>query len=79
MEGRLEDPILNTIPFVVLLLPLVGFIVLALFGDWIRDEEKAARAKNEPGLFGWTRRNGTQLAGVIACTGQAGIQAATAQ
>jgi NADH-quinone oxidoreductase subunit L len=33
---------LNALPFVILLLPLAGFLVLALFGDWIkRDHEEA--------------------------------------
>jgi NADH-quinone oxidoreductase subunit L len=33
---------LNALPFVILLLPLAGFVVLALFGDWIkRDHEEA--------------------------------------
>jgi NADH-quinone oxidoreductase subunit L len=41
----LEDRILNVLPFSVLLLPLAGFVVLALFGDWIkRDREEAGAA-----------------------------------
>jgi NADH-quinone oxidoreductase subunit L len=33
---------LNALPFVILLLPLAGFVVLAVFGDWIkRDKEDA--------------------------------------
>jgi NADH-quinone oxidoreductase subunit L len=35
-----EDPILNVLPFAVLLLPLGGFVVLALFGDWIRKDKE---------------------------------------
>ena len=35
-----EDPILNVLPFSVLLLPLGGFIVLALFGDWIKKDKE---------------------------------------
>ncbi len=35
-----EDPILNVRPFAVLLLPLGGFVVLALFGDWIRKDKE---------------------------------------
>jgi NADH-quinone oxidoreductase subunit L len=36
----LEDRILNVVPFMVLLLPLLGFVVLAVFGDAIhRDRE----------------------------------------
>jgi NADH-quinone oxidoreductase subunit L len=35
-----EDRILNVLPFAVLLLPLGGFIVLALFGDWIRKDKE---------------------------------------
>ena len=34
------DPILNVLPFGVLLLPLGGFIVLALFGDWIKKDKE---------------------------------------
>jgi len=35
-----EDRLLNVLPFAVLLLPLGGFVVLALFGEWIkRDKE----------------------------------------
>jgi NADH-quinone oxidoreductase subunit L len=37
-----EDRLLEVLPFTVLLLPLGGFVVLALFGDWIkRDKEEA--------------------------------------
>jgi NADH-quinone oxidoreductase subunit L len=37
-----EDPLLRWMPFAILLLPLAGFTVLALFGDWIkRDKEDA--------------------------------------
>jgi NADH-quinone oxidoreductase subunit L len=40
-----EDPVLNVLPFAVLLLPLGGFVVLALFGDWIRrDKEERGAA-----------------------------------
>jgi len=39
----LEDPLLQNIPWAILLLPLAGFISLALFGDAIR------REKNETG------------------------------
>ena len=36
-----EDQILHIVPFMILLLPLGGFTVLALFGDWIkRDKEE---------------------------------------
>jgi len=31
-----QDNLLNLLPFAILLLPLAGFVVLALFGDWIR-------------------------------------------
>jgi len=39
-----EDKLLNVLPFAVLLLPLGGFVVLALFGDWIKKdgEERGA-------------------------------------
>jgi NADH-quinone oxidoreductase subunit L len=40
-----EDRILQIVPFMVLLLPLAGFTVLALFGDWIkRDKEEQGAA-----------------------------------
>jgi NADH-quinone oxidoreductase subunit L len=67
VEGQLDDPILNLVPFAVLLLPLVGFVVLALFGDKIRDEEKAARDGGETGLMARIRARGTELAGALAC------------
>ena len=35
-----EDPVLYVLPFSVLLLPLGGFIVLALFGDWIKKDKE---------------------------------------
>ncbi len=36
-----EDRILQIVPTAILLLPLAGFVVLALFGDWIkRDKEE---------------------------------------
>ncbi len=62
--GLIEDPLLNRLPFAVLLLPLVGFIVLALFGDWIRDQELLARAKGEKT---GSRVNGTLGAMLIGC------------
>jgi len=37
-----EDRILNVLPFAVLLLPLGGFIVLALFGDWDQEGQGGA-------------------------------------
>jgi len=38
----LEDPLIHVVPWVILLLPLAGFTVLALFGEWIkRDKEDA--------------------------------------
>ncbi|HSB60145.1 MAG TPA: NADH-quinone oxidoreductase subunit L, partial [Vicinamibacteria bacterium] len=37
-----EDDLLRWLPFAILLLPLAGFTVLALFGDWMkRDKEDA--------------------------------------
>jgi NADH-quinone oxidoreductase subunit L len=37
-----EDRVLNVLPFAVLILPLAGFVVLSLFGDWIkRDKEES--------------------------------------
>jgi NADH-quinone oxidoreductase subunit L len=40
------DParLLNFMPFMILLLPLAGFIVLALFGDWIKKDKEDAGA-----------------------------------
>jgi NADH-quinone oxidoreductase subunit L len=35
-----EDRILNIVPFMILLLPLAGFTVLALFGDWIKKDKE---------------------------------------
>ena len=35
-----EDRLLNVLPFAILILPLGGFVVLALFGDWIRKDEE---------------------------------------
>jgi NADH-quinone oxidoreductase subunit L len=35
-----EDRILNVLPFAVLLLPLGGFVVLALFGEWIKKDKE---------------------------------------
>jgi NADH-quinone oxidoreductase subunit L len=65
--GVLEDPVLTSLSFAILLFPLVGFFVLAVFGDLIRDQEKQARRKGESGLVGWTRVHGTSLAMQLAC------------
>jgi hypothetical protein len=62
--GLIEDPVLAWLPFAVLLLPLVGFTVLALFGDWIRDQELEARAR---GSKDRTRLHGTRGAMLMAC------------
>ena len=35
-----EDRLLNVLPFAILLLPLGGFVVLALFGDWIKKDKE---------------------------------------
>ena len=35
-----EDKVLNVLPFSVLLLPLGSFVVLALFGDWIKKDKE---------------------------------------
>jgi NADH-quinone oxidoreductase subunit L len=40
----LEDRLLNVLPFAVLLLPLGGFVVLSLFGDWIKRDGEASGA-----------------------------------
>ena len=40
----IDDPLLKVLPFGVLLLPLAGFVVLALFGDWIRRDKEETGA-----------------------------------
>jgi len=35
-----EDRVLNLLPFAVLILPLGGFVVLSLFGDWIKKDKE---------------------------------------
>src|SRR5207244_9203789 len=62
--GVIEDPLLSWLPFAVLLLPLAGFIVLALFGDWIRDQERDARASGDKTV---SRVYGTPGAMLMAC------------
>jgi len=62
--GLAEDPTLTWMPFMVLLLPLAGFIVLALFGDAIRDQETEARARGETG---GVRAGGTYGAMLLGC------------
>jgi len=39
-----EDRILNVLPFAILILPLGGFVVLSLFGDWIKKDKEDAGA-----------------------------------
>jgi NADH-quinone oxidoreductase subunit L len=39
-----EDRLLNLLPFAVLILPLGGFVVLALFGDWIKKDKEESGA-----------------------------------
>jgi NADH-quinone oxidoreductase subunit L len=34
--GLLQDPLLDKMPWTILILPLAGFLVLWLFGDWIK-------------------------------------------
>ncbi len=63
----MEDPLLNQLPFLILLLPLVGFAVLALFGDAIRDEEAEASRSGGQGLAFRLRAEGTRGAMLIAC------------
>jgi len=63
----LEDKALQYMPFVVLMLPLIGFTVLALFGDAIRDEEREAKRTGGSGLLWRLRAEGTQGAMTIAC------------
>ena len=67
VEGMLQDRILNVVPFMVLLLPLLGFVVLALFGDAIREQEREARQSQARGGLEDLKRKGTLWAGLIAC------------
>jgi NADH-quinone oxidoreductase subunit L len=39
-ESNLQDNLLNLLPWAILLLPLAGFTVLALFGDWIKKDKE---------------------------------------
>jgi NADH-quinone oxidoreductase subunit L len=39
-----EDRLLNVLPFAILLLPLGGFVVLSLFGEWIKKDKEDAGA-----------------------------------
>jgi NADH-quinone oxidoreductase subunit L len=39
-----EDRLLNVLPFAILILPLGGFVVLSLFGDWIRKDKEETGA-----------------------------------
>jgi NADH-quinone oxidoreductase subunit L len=63
-SGLIDDPLIKWMPFMVLLLPLAGFIVLAIFGDAIRDQEKRARESGKGDFF---RRNGTMGAMLLGC------------
>jgi len=66
-----DDPFLKVLPFAILLLPLGGFVVLALFGDWIRrDKEEngagwlaCATVLTSFGLAAWTT---ARLYGLVA-------------
>jgi len=64
-----QDNLLNLLPFAILLLPLAGFVVLALFGDWIRDQETEARAKGDTSSL---RARGSFWAMVMGCATVAG-------
>src|SRR5215208_4240082 len=44
LAGVLEDRVLIVVPFMVLLLPLLGFVVLSLFGDAIQRQKEARGA-----------------------------------
>jgi NADH-quinone oxidoreductase subunit L len=61
------DVLLQRLPLLVLLLPLIGFVVLALFGDAIRDEEVEAKRSGGSGLAWRLRAEGTRAAMLIAC------------
>ena len=54
----MPDPF-SGLAFGALILPLAGFVVLALFGDAIKREEDQARAKGETGWLGTLKANGT--------------------
>ncbi len=40
MTGNVEDPLLTFLPFLILLLPLLGFVVLWVFGDAIQRQKE---------------------------------------
>jgi NADH-quinone oxidoreductase subunit L len=40
MSEQLLNQLQNIVPFMILLLPLAGFTVLALFGDWIKKDKE---------------------------------------
>ena len=76
-----EDRLLNVLPFAILILPLRGFVVLSLFGDWIKKDKEENRAGYLAcatvivafGLAAWTtarrrrcRRRSTSCGGVPA-------------
>jgi len=44
MTGNVQDPVLAWLPFLILLLPLAGFIVLWIFGDAIQRQHEAKGA-----------------------------------
>jgi NADH-quinone oxidoreductase subunit L len=66
-----EDRLLNVLPFAILILPLGGFVVLALFGDWIKKDKEengagwlaCATVITAFGLAAWTT---ARLYGLVA-------------
>ncbi|MDP9143630.1 MAG: NADH-quinone oxidoreductase subunit L, partial [Actinomycetota bacterium] len=44
MIGATQDRLLEILPWAILLMPLAGFTVLALFGDWIKRDKESAGA-----------------------------------
>ena len=66
-----EDQILHIVPFMILLLPLGGFTVLALFGDWIRRDKEESGAgilacATVLGSFGLSVWSVVRLFGLVA-------------
>ncbi len=76
--GAVTDAVLPWLPTAILLLPLVGFTVLALFGDWIkRDKEDAGAGyiacATVLGSFGLSVWAALRLQGLVA--DQVGLRA----
>ena len=75
----LPDRPIAILSFLVLLLPLAGFVVLALFGDWIRKEKDDLGAgilacATVVAAFGLTVAIGVRFAGLEAGLAQSNSQ-----